>query len=125
MWSGIFAGQPTAPKKIASCWPICSFQSSGIMRSVLGVIVVRGEIEIVLAQLEAEFLGRGLQHAHALRHDFLADAVARDDGDAIDAVGGHERFSPICGVDVSAVEGKEEWPKADVATAVQGLRSEL
>ena len=30
-WSGIFAGQPTAPKKIASWPPICSFQSSGIM----------------------------------------------------------------------------------------------
>ena len=26
------AGQPTAPKKIASCCPIFSFQSSGIMR---------------------------------------------------------------------------------------------
>ena len=35
MWSGIFAGQPTAPKKIASCSPIFSFQSSGIMRSCL------------------------------------------------------------------------------------------
>ena len=35
MWSGIFAGQPTAPKKIASCRPIFSFQSSGIMRSCL------------------------------------------------------------------------------------------
>jgi hypothetical protein len=32
MWSGILAGQPTAPKKIASCLPIRSFQSSGIMR---------------------------------------------------------------------------------------------
>ena len=30
-WSGIFSGQPTAPKKIASWPPICSFQSSGIM----------------------------------------------------------------------------------------------
>ena len=35
MWSGIFSGQPTAPKKIASCEPIRSFQSSGIMRSCL------------------------------------------------------------------------------------------
>ena len=31
-WSGIVAGQPTAPKKMASCEPIRSFQSSGIMR---------------------------------------------------------------------------------------------
>ena len=35
MWSGTLAGQPTAPKKIASCLPICSFQSSGIMRPCL------------------------------------------------------------------------------------------
>ena len=35
MWSGTFAGQPTAPKKIASCRPIRSFQSSGIMRPCL------------------------------------------------------------------------------------------
>ena len=31
-WSGIVAGQPTAPKRMASCEPIRSFQSSGIMR---------------------------------------------------------------------------------------------
>ena len=30
-WSGTAAGQPTAPKKMASCRPIRSFQSSGIM----------------------------------------------------------------------------------------------
>ena len=45
--------------------------------AVLGVVVAGGEIELVLAQLEAELLGRGLEHAHALRHDLLADAVAR------------------------------------------------
>ena len=56
--------------------------------AVLFVVVAGGEIEVVAAQLEAEFLGRRLQHAHALRHDLLADAVARDDGDAMDAVGG-------------------------------------
>ena len=55
---------------------------------MLGVIVVGREIEIVLAELEAEFLRRRLQHAHALRHDLLADAVAGNDGDAVDAVGG-------------------------------------
>ncbi len=30
-WSGTVAGQPTAPKKIASWPPIWSFQSSGII----------------------------------------------------------------------------------------------
>ena len=35
MWSGTFSGQPTAPKKIASCPPMRSFQSSGIIRSCL------------------------------------------------------------------------------------------
>jgi hypothetical protein len=29
-WSGTLSGQPTAPKKIASCEPICAFQSGGI-----------------------------------------------------------------------------------------------
>ena len=55
---------------------------------MLFVIIVGGEIEIVVAQFEAEFLGRGFEHPHALRHRLLADAVARNDGDAIDAVGG-------------------------------------
>ena len=62
---------------------------------MLLVVVVGGEIEIVVAQFEAEFLGRGFQHAHALRHDLLADAVARNDGDAIDAVGGHSVSSSV------------------------------
>src|ERR1051326_4276991 len=58
---------------------------------VLGVVVVGREVEIVLAQLEAEFLRRRLEHPHALGHDLLADAVAGNDGDAVDAVGGHGR----------------------------------
>jgi len=61
---------------------------------VLGVIVVGGKIEMILAQFEAEFLGRGFEHAHALRHDLLADAVAGNDGDVVDAVGGHGRVPP-------------------------------
>ena len=56
---------------------------------VLVVIVVGREIEIVIAQFEAEFLRRGFEHPHAFRHDLLADAVAGNDGDAINAVGGH------------------------------------
>jgi hypothetical protein len=31
-WSGTVSVQPTAPKKIASWPPICSFQSTGIIR---------------------------------------------------------------------------------------------
>ena len=30
-WSGTVAGQPTAPKKMASWPPICAFQSAGII----------------------------------------------------------------------------------------------
>ena len=48
---------------------------------------------MILAQFEAELLGRGFEHAHALGHDLLADAVAGDDGDVVDAVGGHGRGS--------------------------------
>ena len=55
---------------------------------MLLVIIVGGEVEIVVAQLEAEFPGRRFEHPHALRHRLLADAVARNDGDAIDAIGG-------------------------------------
>src|SRR6516165_10964354 len=49
---------------------------------------------MILPQFEAELLGGGLEHAHALGHHLLADAVARDDGDAINAIGGygHGRF---------------------------------
>ena len=56
---------------------------------VLGVIIVGGEVEMIVAQLEAEFLGGGLENAHALRHHLLADAVARNDRDPIDAICGH------------------------------------
>src|SRR5262249_7572925 len=53
------------------------------------VIIAGGKIEMILPQLEAEPLGGGFEHADALRHHLLADAVARNDGDAIDAIGGH------------------------------------
>ena len=56
---------------------------------VLGVVVVGGEVEMIVAQLEAEFLRRRLEHAQALRHHLLADAVAGNDGDPVDAIGGH------------------------------------
>ena len=57
---------------------------------VLGVVVVGGEIEPVLPHLEAELLRHRFQRAHAFRHDLLADAVARNDGDAVDAIGAHK-----------------------------------
>ena len=87
-WSGIFAGQPTAPKKIASCRPILLLPVFRHHALVLGVVVVGGEIEVILPQFEAELLRCGLEHAHALGHDLLADAVAGNDGDVIDAIGG-------------------------------------
>ena len=59
---------------------------------VLGVVVVGGEVEPVLPHLEAELLRHRLERAHALRHDLLADAVARNDGDTIDAIGRHRTF---------------------------------
>ena len=59
---------------------------------VLGVVVVGGEVEPVLPHLEAELLRDRLERAHAFRHDLLADAVARNDGDTIDAIGRHGTF---------------------------------
>ena len=44
---------------------------------------------MIVAQLEAEFLRRGVENAQALRHHLLADAVAGNDGDPVDAIGGH------------------------------------
>ena len=44
---------------------------------------------MILAQFEAEFLGRSLERAHALRHHLLADAVAGNHGDVVGTVGGH------------------------------------
>ena len=60
---------------------------------VLGEVIVGGEIEIVLPQLETEFFGRSFEHAHAFGNDFLADAVAGNDGDVVDAIGGHDAGS--------------------------------
>ncbi len=59
--------------------------------AVLFVIVATGEIEIVEPQLEAEFLRRGFEDAHALGHDLLANAVAGNDRDAVNAIGLHKQ----------------------------------
>src|SRR6185436_5480874 len=73
---------------------------------VLGVIVIRGKVEPVLPHLEAELLAHRLDRAHALGHDLLADAVARNDGDTIDAVGiGHRAFSSGCSTIKRSADG--------------------
>jgi hypothetical protein len=51
--------------------------------AVLLVIAAVGEVEIVKAQRQAEALGRRAQHAQALGHDFLANAVASDHGNLL------------------------------------------
>ena len=85
-WSGTMAGQPTAPRKMAA-WPrIWSSPSSGIMRAVLE-IVVAAPGQLVPLELEAELAAGRVEHAHALGHHLLADAVA---GDHRDLVLGHE-----------------------------------
>ena len=53
-WSGIFAGQPTAPKKIASCAPICVLPVLGHHAAVLRVIVRRRRNRNGPVELEAE-----------------------------------------------------------------------
>src|SRR5436305_849007 len=51
--------------------------------AVLFVIVPAGEIEMVEMHVEAMLFRRRLQHAKTLWDDFLADAVAGNDRDAI------------------------------------------
>ena len=45
---------------------------------------------MIVAQFEAEFPGGCIENAQTLRHHLLADAVAGNDGDPIDAICGHE-----------------------------------
>ena len=54
--------------------------SSGIMRPVFQVGLAR-PVELSPVEVDTVFLARGLEYAHALGHDFLANAVARDDCD--------------------------------------------
>jgi hypothetical protein len=44
---------------------------------------VAGPVEVGEFQLETEAAPGGFQHAHALRHDFLADSVTRNEGDLV------------------------------------------
>ena len=89
MWSGTFAGQPTAPKKIASWRADLLVPVVRHHLAVLQVVVAGREVELVESKPKPNFARRGLEHAHALGHDFLADAVAGNDGDAINSVCRH------------------------------------
>ena len=60
--------------------------------AVLGVIIVGREVVMIEMQLDAVRLGGGFQHAQALGHHFLADAVAGDDSDAVFFLGAHFGF---------------------------------
>jgi hypothetical protein len=59
----LVAGQPTAPKKMASWPPIFVLPVLRHHAAVLGVVVAGGEVEPVELELEAEALRRGFQHA--------------------------------------------------------------
>ncbi len=55
--------------------------------AVLLAVVPAGKAEVVELQVDVEAAGGRLHRADALGHDFLADAVAGDDGDALLAHG--------------------------------------
>src|SRR3546814_14992186 len=50
--------------------------------AVFGVVVARGEVELVESEVQPVAARRGFEHAEAFGHDFLADPVPGDDGDA-------------------------------------------
>ena len=58
--------------------------SFGHHLAVLRVVLAAPRL-LVPREREAELAARGLEHAQALGHDFLADAVAGDHRDAVDA----------------------------------------
>src|SRR6516165_10662627 len=51
--------------------------------AVLFVIVVGGELEMIEMHGHAVLFRRSLEDAQALRHHFLADSVARNNGDPV------------------------------------------
>src|SRR5689334_11069043 len=59
--------------------------------SVTRVIIAGGEVEAVELQVEAVPRCGGLEDPQALGHDFTADSIAGDDGDAVRAVAAHSR----------------------------------
>ena len=95
-WSGTVAGQPTAPKKIASNGCSCVEPVLRHHPAVLGVVVA-APVEMRERELDAELARGGLEHAQPFGHDFLADAVARHHRDAMCA----PCFPPWTGIVVS------------------------
>src|SRR6218665_2826134 len=51
--------------------------------AVLFVVVPTGKVEVIELQRNAEPARRRVEHGQALGHDFLADAVARNAGNAL------------------------------------------
>src|SRR5271163_557783 len=58
------------------------------------VIIIGCEVEPVHSQFKAEPLSRLFENTHALRRDLLADAIARNDRDAVGLVHGLLPSSP-------------------------------
>ena len=84
-WSGT-PGKPTAPRKIASKWPeliepVLRHHAAGLR------VAARTPVEARGIRGEAEFARRSFDHADAFGHDFLADAVAGNDGDLVGLLG--------------------------------------
>jgi hypothetical protein len=79
MWSGTVAGAKQNGVVAANlCLPIV-----GHHLSVAGKVGAVGEIKFVQLQLDAKAARRSVQHAQAFGHDFLANAVSSDNGDAV------------------------------------------
>ena len=73
----------------------CSFQSSGIIRPCLSVVVAARRSRASPAGSRSRIcLRRRLEDADALRHDLLADAVAGNDRDVVDPIGRHAGVRP-------------------------------
>jgi hypothetical protein len=51
-------------------------------------VVPAGKIEMVKLQIDAELASRSVHHAQAFRHDFFANAVSWNHGNAVSGHGG-------------------------------------
>ena len=83
MWSGM-CGSPAEPNRIASLSRSASRPSSGIITPCCA-IVVAAPVEVLELEARSRCCVRGerFEHLPPGGHDFLADAVAGDGGDAI------------------------------------------
>ena len=57
-------------------------KTAGLFAVLLAVVPAR-KIEVVKLQIDAKFACCRVHHAQAFGHDFLANAIARNDGDAV------------------------------------------